>query len=180
MPVTMPFNFKQWIDEHRSILKPPVGNATVYKDTDFIVMVVGGPNSRKDYHYNEGEEFFYQLEGDITVKIIDDGVPKDVHIREGEIFLLPPRTPHSPQRGANTIGLVIERRRADEELDAFMWFCENCGNKLYEEFLPLTDIVAQLPPIFKKFYSSEELRTCNNCGTVMQPPAPVKVEEQGV
>ncbi|MBK7988608.1 MAG: 3-hydroxyanthranilate 3,4-dioxygenase [Ignavibacteria bacterium] len=174
MAVQSPFNFKQWIDEHRHLLKPPVGNATVYQDTEFIVMVVGGPNSRKDYHYNEGEEFFYQLEGDITVKIIDEGKPRDIHIREGEIFLLPPRTPHSPQRGENTVGLVIERRREQKELDAFMWFCENCGNKLYEEFLLLTDIVKQLPPIFAKFYGSEELRTCNACGTVMEPPQPKK------
>jgi len=174
MAVQSPFNFRQWIDEHRHLLKPPVGNATVYQDTEFIVMVVGGPNSRKDYHYNEGEEFFYQLEGDITVKIIDGGVPRDIHIREGEIFLLPPRTPHSPQRGADTVGLVIERKRDVKELDAFMWFCEQCGNKLYEEFLPLTDIVKQLPPIFEKFYGSQELRTCTSCGTVMEPPAPKK------
>jgi 3-hydroxyanthranilate 3,4-dioxygenase len=170
MAITRPFNFKNWIDEHRHLLKPPVGNTQVYKDTEFIIMVVGGPNSRKDYHFNEGEEFFYQLEGDITVKIIEDGKPVDIHIKEGEIFLLPPRTPHSPQRGANTVGLVIERKRDSDELDAFMWFCENCGNKLYEEFLKLDDIVAQLPPIFKKFYGSEDLRICKNCGKILEPP----------
>ncbi|MBS1538369.1 MAG: 3-hydroxyanthranilate 3,4-dioxygenase [Bacteroidetes bacterium] len=176
MAVMLPFNFRTWIDEHRHLLKPPVGNAQVYKDTEFIVMVVGGPNSRKDYHFNEGEEFFYQLEGDIVVKIIDDGVQKDIHIREGDIFLLPPKVPHSPQRGANTVGLVIERRRETTELDAFMWFCENCNAKLYEEFVELTDIVAQLPPIFKRYYGSDEHRRCKSCGTVMQPPPPVKTE----
>ena len=170
MAMLPPIDFKGWIDEHRHLLKPPVGNAKVYEDTEFIVMVVGGPNTRKDYHFNEGEEFFYQIEGDITVKVIDDGVPKDIHIKEGEIFLLPPRTPHSPQRPANTVGLVIERKRAQRELDAFMWFCESCGTKLYEEFLPLTDIVKQLPPIFERFYSDESLRTCSKCGSVMQPP----------
>lgn len=171
MAVIPPLNFQQWIDEHRHLLKPPVGNAKVYEDTDFIVMVVGGPNARKDYHYNEGEEFFYQLEGDVTVKIIDDGVPKDIHIRQGDIFLLPPRTPHSPQRPANTIGLVIERKRTQQELDAFMWFCEQCGNKLYEEYLPLKDIVTQLPPLFERYWGSIEHRTCSKCGTVMEPPA---------
>jgi 3-hydroxyanthranilate 3,4-dioxygenase len=171
MAIPGSLNFKQWIDEHRHLLKPPVGNAKVYEDTEFIIMVVGGPNNRKDYHYNEGEEFFYQLEGDITVKIIDEGNPRDIHIREGEIFLLPPQTPHSPQRPANTVGLVVERKREPKELDAFMWFCENCGNKLYEEFLPLTDIVTQLPPIFERFYADESKRTCTACGTVMEPPA---------
>ena len=170
MAMLPPIDFKGWIDEHRHLLKPPVGNLKVYEDTEFIVMVVGGPNTRKDYHFNEGEEFFYQIEGDITVKVIDDGVPRDIHIKEGEIFLLPPRTPHSPQRPANTVGLVIERKRTQQELDAFMWFCESCGTKLYEEFLPLTDIVKQLPPIFERFYSNESLRTCSACGTVMQPP----------
>lgn len=170
MAIRGPLNFKQWIDEHRHLLKPPVGNAKVYEDTEFIIMVVGGPNNRKDYHYNEGEEFFYQLEGDITVKIIDEGKPRDIHIREGDIFLLPPQTPHSPQRPANTVGLVVERKRETKELDAFMWFCEQCGTKLYEEFLPLTDIVTQLPPIFERFYSDEVKRTCQSCGTVMQPP----------
>lgn len=170
MAVAAPFNLMQWIDEHRDILKPPVGNATVYQDTDFIVMIVGGPNSRKDYHFNEGEELFYQIEGDITVKIIDDGQPRDVHVRQGEMFLLPPRTPHSPQRPANTVGLVIERKRTQTELDGFMWFCESCGHKLYEEFMPLTDIVTQLPPIFERYYGSDQHRTCDKCGAEMQPP----------
>jgi 3-hydroxyanthranilate 3,4-dioxygenase len=170
MAVSAPFNLKKWIDEHRDLLKPPVGNQCVYKDAqDFIVMVVGGPNSRKDYHFNETEELFYQLEGDITVKIIDDGEPKDIHIKEGDMFLLPPRTPHSPQRGPNTVGLVIERVRKEEE-DGFMWFCEKCGNMLYEEKLHVSDIVKQLPPVMEGFYANEQKRTCNKCGSVMQPP----------
>ncbi|MBI5647073.1 MAG: 3-hydroxyanthranilate 3,4-dioxygenase [Ignavibacteriae bacterium] len=166
-------HFKQWIDEHRHLLKPPVGNITVFNNAEFIVMVVGGPNSRKDYHYNEGEEFFYQLEGDITVKIIDNGTPRDVQIREGEIFLLPARVPHSPQRGPGTIGLVIERKRLEGELDGFHWYCESCNTKLYEEYFPLENIVTQFPPIMERFYSSVELRTCRSCGTVLQPPVPV-------
>ncbi len=170
MPVTQPFNLKKWIDENRDLLKPPVGNYNLYQQAgDFIVMIVGGPNSRKDYHFNETEELFYQIEGDIVVKIIDEGEPKDIHIAEGDMFLLPARTPHSPQRGANTVGLVIEKVRK-EELDGFLWFCENCGNMLHEEKLNVSDIVTQLPPVMNGFYSSEEKRTCNKCGSVMQPP----------
>ncbi len=156
MAIQRPFNFKTWINDHRDQLKPPVGNVQVWKDSEFIVMVVGGPNARKDYHYNEGEEFFYQLEGDIVVKIIEDGKPVDIHIKEGEIFLLPPRTPHSPQRGPGTVGMVIERERETKELDGFLWFCENCGEKLYEEYEYVTDIVKQLPPIFDRFYNNKE------------------------
>ena len=163
------FNFKQWIEENRHLLKPPVGNKCMVNG-DLIVMVVGGPNSRKDYHYEEGAEFFYQVEGDITVKVIEDGKPKDVHIKEGEMFYLPPNVPHSPQRPENTIGLVIERKREEKELDAFQWYCENCGNKLNEEFVKLDDIVTQLPPIFEKFWGDMDKRTCNKCGTVIQPP----------
>ena len=152
MPVIAPFNLKKWIDDNRDLLKPPVGNQCVYKDAEnFIVMVVGGPNARKDYHFNETEELYYQVEGDIVVKIIDDGEFKDIPIKEGEIFLLPPKTPHSPQRGPGTVGLVIEKKRESED-DGFLWFCEKCGNKLYEETLHVDDIVKQLPPVMNRFW----------------------------
>jgi len=171
MAIQRPFNFKGWIDENRHLLKPPVGNQQVYKgNDDYIVMVVGGPNSRKDYHYNETEEFFYQVEGDINLRIMEDGKPVEIPIREGEIFLLPPKVPHSPQRPANTVGLVMELYRKHNEKDGFMWFCEKCNEKLHEEYFDMEDIVKQLPPILQKFYDSEELRTCKNCGTVMEPP----------
>ncbi|MEQ9422987.1 MAG: 3-hydroxyanthranilate 3,4-dioxygenase [Cyclobacteriaceae bacterium] len=171
MAIRRPFNFKNWIDENRHLLKPPVGNQQVYKDNDdYIVMVVGGPNARKDYHYNETEEFFYQVEGDITLKIIEEGKPVDIAIREGEIFLLPPKVPHSPQRPANSVGLVMELYRKHGEKDGFQWYCENCNEKLYDEYFELTDIVAQLPPLMERFYQSKENRTCENCGTVMEPP----------
>ena len=164
-----PFNFKGWIEENRHLLKPPVGNKCMIDD-DFIIIIVGGPNSRKDYHYNETPEFFYQVEGDITVKIIDNGEPKDVHIKEGDVFFLPAMVPHSPQRPANTVGMVVEQRRKDTQEDGFQWYCENCGELLYEKKFMLTDIVKQLPPIMQAFYDSEELRTCKKCGTVMEPP----------
>lgn len=165
-----PFNLKKWIDENRDLLKPPVGNQCVYKDAEnFIVMVVGGPNARKDYHFNETEELYYQVEGDIVVKIIDNGEFKDIPIKEGEMFLLPPKTPHSPQRGAGTVGLVIEKKRETED-DGFMWFCENCGHKLYEETLHVDDIVKQLPPVMNRFWEDTMKRTCEKCGAVMQAP----------
>lgn len=174
------FNLHEWIDEHRHLLKPPVGNAQIWKEgnPDFIVMVIGGPNSRKDYHVDESEEFFYQLEGDMTLKIVENGEFRDVPIRQGDIFLLPPGIPHSPQRPANTVGIVVERKRREGELDGFVWYCENCGTKLHEAFMQLTDITTQLKPVFDSFWANEEARTCKNCGTVMQPPAPAKVEDE--
>lgn len=165
-----PLNFKQWIEENRHLLKPPVGNKCVWDDGDFIVMVVGGPNSRKDFHYNETPEFFYQVEGDIVLKIIDNGEAKDVHIREGDIYLLPPMVPHSPQRPAGTIGLVIESKRPTGMKDALQWYCESCHQKLYEEAFQLDNIVEDMPKIFDKYYGDDEKRTCGKCGTVMQPP----------
>jgi 3-hydroxyanthranilate 3,4-dioxygenase len=171
MAIQKAFNFKKWIDDNRHLLKPPVGNQQIYKENkDFIVMVVGGPNSRKDFHYNEGEEFFYQVEGDINIRIIEEGKQVDVPVKEGEIFLLPPKTPHLPQRPPSTIGLVIERYRRQGEKDGCLWFCENCGEKLHEEYFELTDIVKQLPVVMDKFYASKEKRTCKNCGTIMEPP----------
>ena len=171
MTIQRPFNFNKWIEENRHLLKPPVGNQQVYKgNEDFIVMVVGGPNARKDYHYNEGEEFYYQLEGEIVLKIVEDGKPVDIPLKAGDIFLLPGKVPHSPRRTTGSVGLVFERYRKPGEQDGFMWFCENCGNKLYEEHAEITDIVKQLPPIMNRFFDSEALRTCNKCGTVMAKP----------
>lgn len=164
------FNFHRWIDENRHLLRPPVGNKRVFRDSEFIIMVVGGPNSRKDYHVDPGEEFFYQLEGDMVLKTIQDGSAVDVPIHEGEILLLPPLVPHSPQRVADTVGLVIERERRPGEEDGFQWYCERCSTLLYEEFAPLTDIEKQLPPIFEHFFASTEHRTCRKCGTVMERP----------
>jgi 3-hydroxyanthranilate 3,4-dioxygenase len=165
-----PINFKKWIEIHRHLLKPPVGNKVVYEDTEFIIMVVGGPNTRKDYHIDEGEEFFYQLEGDMNLRIMENGIPRDVPINEGDIFLLPPKVPHSPQRLKNTVGLVIERKRRSGELDGFQWYCDNCHSLLYEKYLPLTDIVKQLPPIFNGFWNNEDARTCNSCNAYLEKP----------
>lgn len=175
MAIQRAFNFKKWIDDNRHLLKPPVGNQQVYKgNDDFIVMVVGGPNSRKDYHFNEGEEFYYQVEGNIVLKIIEDGKPVDIPINEGDIFLLPPRTPHSPQRPAGTVGMVVELYRHEKEMDGCFWFCEKCGHELHKQYFPLTNIVTELPKIFDGFYSNLDLRSCKKCGAVMEPPPPIK------
>ena len=160
------FNFKQWIDDHRHLLKPPVCNQQVFEENDFIVMVVGGPNSRTDYHYDEGPEFFYQLEGDMNLRVVENGVIKDIPIHEGEIFLLPPRVPHSPQRGPDTVGLVIERQRMPGEKDGLIWHCERCAAKLYEEYFELTDIELQFPPVFDRYYDNPENLRCDHCGHI--------------
>ena len=162
------FNFREWIEANRALLKPPVGNKRVFRDGDFIIMVVGGPNARKDYHVDPGQEFFYQLEGDMVLKTMQDGRQVDVPIRAGEVLLIPPGLPHSPQRPANTVGLVIERVRRAGELDGFQWYCERCGHRLYEEFFPLTDIEKQFPPVFDRFFANLQKRTCARCGTVME------------
>ena len=176
MPILRPINFKKWIDDNRHLLKPPVNNKVVYEDTEFIVMVVGGPNARKDYHYNESEEFFYQLEGNIQVQVQEEGKAVTVDIKEGEIFLLPPRVPHNPMRGANTIGLVMERKRRDNEQDGLMWFCEKCNEPLYDKKFKLTNIMTQFQETFAYFYGNENLRTCKKCGHMMEPPILVKEE----
>ena len=165
----VPINFKKWIDENRHLLKPPVGNRQIWENREFMVTVVGGPNSRTDYHINEGEEFFYQVEGDIVLRVMEKGQPKNIEIREGDIFLLPPKVPHSPQRPAGTVGLVLERKRLAEELDGFVWYCPKCGLKLYEEFFHLTNLVTQLPPVFERFYANEAHSTCKSCGTRVTP-----------
>jgi len=165
-----PINFKNWIEKNRDKLKPPVCNQVVYEDTEFIIMVVGGPNIRKDYHIDEGEEFFYQIEGNMTLKLIKDKQVQSINIKEGEIFLLPPLIPHSPQRYENTVGLVIERKRHDNELDGFQWYCDNCNHLLYETFFYLENIVMQLPTIFENFWKNDSYRTCKKCNHYLKKP----------
>ncbi len=170
MSVTPPINFKNWIEENRHLLKPPVGNSVVYDEGDFMIMVVGGPNSRKDYHVDPVEEFFYQLEGDMLLKIMDNGKPVDVPIKEGEIFLLPKNVPHSPQRYENTVGLVVEYQREEGALDAFQWYCDECNEMLHEVTLDLENIVTQLPPLFDAYWNDMNSRTCESCGALQEKP----------
>lgn len=165
-----PFSFQKWIEENRADLKPPVGNKKVFEDGDFIIMAVGGPNTRKDYHDDPGEEFFFQVEGDMVLRIMENGKPRDVEIKQGEMFLLPPHVYHSPQRKENTVGLVVERKRQEGELDGFLWFCDKCHNKLHEVKVQMRDIVKDLPPLFDAFWNSDYNRACKACGHIMPLP----------
>ena len=170
MQIVPPINFKNWIEENRHLLKPPVGNKVVYEDGDFMIMVVGGPNSRKDYHVDPVEEFFYQLEGDMLLNIMENGKRVDVPIKEGEIFLLPKNVPHSPQRFENTVGLVVEYQREEGALDAFQWYCDECDEMLHEVTLDLENIVTQLPPLFDAYWKNMDARTCESCGSFQEKP----------
>ncbi|MEY2963504.1 MAG: hypothetical protein RL754_765 [Bacteroidota bacterium] len=169
MAVPKPFNFQKWLDENRDLLKPPVGNKNLTPDSDdYIVMVVAGPNARKDYHYNETEEFFYQLEGHITVKVQMDGEAHEINLGPGDMMTLPAGVPHSPVRHENSIGLVVERVREGRGFkDGLLWFCDSCNNKLHETYFELKNIETDFLPRFKEYYGSEELRTCSKCGTTM-------------
>jgi 3-hydroxyanthranilate 3,4-dioxygenase len=172
------FSLFKWIDEHRDILKPPVGNAQIWTDSDFIVTIVGGPNERTDYHDDPLEEFFYQLKGNMVLRIIEDGKVKDVPIKEGEILLLPAHVRHSPQRPEpGSYGLVIEYNRPKGAKDGFEWYCDQCGHRIHRREVQLQSIVDDLPPVFQEYYNDEKLRTCGNCGFVdpgRRPPPPAE------
>jgi len=172
-----PINLQGWIDEHRHLLKPPVGNKCIV-DADYIVMIVGGPNARTDYHYEDGPEWFYQLEGEMVLRIQEDGSARDIPIRAGEMFYLPPHVPHSPQRMPGSIGLVIERKRLAHEDDALMWFCIACNHTLYEEFFHLGDIEQDFFRVFERFYRDDALRTCKACGTLNPRPTRYEMDAQ--
>lgn len=165
--VLPPIHFKKWIEENRHSLKPPVSNKLIWEDSDMMAFIVAGPNGRTDFHVNSGEEFFYQLEGDVFLKIREDDQFKDVYVREGEIFILPAFVPHSPQRPANTLGLVIESKREISERDGLVWWCPTCGHKMYEEFFHLSNIVTQFKPVFDRFFGDPKKSTCQKCGTVL-------------
>lgn len=176
---SMPFNLQQWIDDHREQLKPPVCNKQIFQQDDYIVMVVGGPNNRSDFHYNETPELFYQLEGEMTLRIINQDMHNntldipaqkleftDITIKAGDIFLLPPKILHSPQRFENSIGLVVEQKRVAGQKDALYWFCQHCTSPLYNESFHLDNIETDLPKVFNNFYNNNENCQCKQCGYV--------------
>ena len=159
------FNFSDWIDRHAHLLKPPVGNQLVFEEAgDLIVQVIGGPNARTDYHDDPYEEFFYQLRGNIVLRVLEEGRARDVPIREGEILLLPAHLRHSPQRPAGSIGLVVEKMRAAGVLDGFEWYCPSCSALVHRVEVNVKNIVSDLPPLFEAFYSGS--RECPKCGQI--------------
>jgi len=158
------FNLMEWIDKHADQLKPPVGNAMLLPEGDFIVMAIGGPNLRTDYHDDPGEEIFYQVRGDMTLRVQDNGKPRDISIREGELFLLPSHVRHSPQRPEGSVGVVVERLRKPGELDAFEWYCEKCNALVHRREVELNSIYEDLPPVFDEYYGDAKLRVCPDCG----------------
>jgi 3-hydroxyanthranilate 3,4-dioxygenase len=162
-----PFNLQGWIEANRALLKPPVGNKMIYNG-GFMIMVVGGPNQRADFHVNPGEELFYQIEGDIVLRVLENGQRRDISIRQGEMFLLPANVPHSPQRPANTVGLVVEQARPEDADDHLRWYCPSCGELLHDAQFHLVDLGVQLKPILETVKSSPQLRTCKHCGNVLQ------------
>jgi 3-hydroxyanthranilate 3,4-dioxygenase len=169
MTATIPptINFSGWIEENRHLLKPPVGNKTMTVGDDFLVQIVGGPNQRTDFHVDPYEEWFYQVKGNIHVNLMLDGTAQTVHIRQGETWLLPGNTPHSPQRPEEgSIGLVIERIRKEGTLEKFQWYCPDCQALVHEVELQVRDIVADLPPVFAAFYADEQGRVCKQCGAL--------------
>jgi 3-hydroxyanthranilate 3,4-dioxygenase len=165
---TLPFSFPRWIEEHAHLLKPPVGNQQVWKDTDFIVTVVGGPNERTDFHDDPYEEFFWQFRGNAHLLLWDRGQYSRVDLTEGDIFLLPPTMRHSPQRPeAGSLCLVIERTRPQGAIDGFEWYCAKCAALVHRIAVQLTSIVDDLPKAYNRFYESPEAaRRCAKCGTV--------------
>ena len=163
-----PINLKEWIDENRDDLKPPVGNKEIYQDENFMVFAVGGPNERKDYHIDPDDEFFYQVEGTMTLKVVEEGEFRDIEIGPGEVFLLPAGVPHSPQRPADTVGLVVEHVRPADSEDGLRWYCDECGEVVYEDFFHLTDIVEQLGAALEAFWADDDKRTCGECGHYLE------------
>ena len=157
------FNLMEWIDNNRDALRPPLGATRLMPQGDFLVMAIGGPNVRTDFHDNPFDEIFYQVEGDIALRVIDDGEQRDIPIKEGEMFFLPAHVRHSPQRPAGTVGVVVERMRKEGDLEAFEWYCEECESLVHRREFQLRDIKTDLVPVFEEYYGNSSLRKCPKC-----------------
>ncbi|KAI0262616.1 3-hydroxyanthranilic acid dioxygenase [Gloeopeniophorella convolvens] len=170
MPLAPPLDLPRWLKDNSDRLRPPVNNFCLYSGGDFVVMAVGGPNSRADYHVNETEEWFYQHKGAMLLRVVDDGVFRDIEIKEGEMFLLPGNTPHNPVRFADTVGIVIERVRPESATDRLRWYCRAPAHEtptiIREESFHVTDLGTQLKPLIEHWMADEESRRCSACGTV--------------
>lgn len=172
--VLPPINIQQWVEKHRHELKPPVGNKYLYDGKDFFVMVIGGPNARNDFHVTNSEEYFYQFQGDIVVRIHEGGAIRDIPVREGETFFIPGGVPHSPTRPPGTIGIVVERRRPEGETEHLQFYCENCHQLVYDKEFDCKDIVEHFRDAMEEFWADPELSTCKSCGTRVAKPTPIK------
>ena len=170
----MPIDLMRWIEQHKHEMKPPVSNKYLYDGEDFFVMIIQGPNSRNDFHVTNSEEFFYQLKGDIVVRIIEDGRIKDVPLREGQTFFVPGNVPHSPTRPPGTLGLVVERRRPPGETEHLQFYCEKCQQLVHDLEFDCKDIVNHFAQAMEDFWADPELSTCKNCGTRVTKPKPIK------
>jgi 3-hydroxyanthranilate 3,4-dioxygenase len=158
------FNLMQWIAENPDKLKPPLGAKTVFREDDFMVTVVGGPNARTDYHVNPTEEFFFQIKGDVAIRIQHNGKPHDVELPEGSIYLLPANVPHAPSRGPNTVGLIVERIRKNGMTDTHRWYCEKCNDVLFEKTVRIEILERDMPPVFDAYYGNPDNQVCKKCG----------------
>jgi len=160
------FNLQKWIDENRGQWGQ---RRVIWQNSDFIAFVTRGPNRRKDFHVNPGDEIFYQIEGELNLFYLGaDNERKLARLKAGELFLLPGHIPHSPRRGEGSWTFVIERTRRPEEMDRFIWPCEKCGHRLYEtavRFDDPGDAVAQATNAMK---SDPKLATCDRCGEVLE------------
>jgi 3-hydroxyanthranilate 3,4-dioxygenase len=172
--VQPPIDLKHWIEENREKFKPPVSNRYLYDGRDFFVMVIKGPNARNDFHLVDSEEYFYQLVGDIKVRIREGEGIVDHIVREGETFFIPPNVPHSPQRPPGTIGIVVERRRPPGEKEHVIFYCENCGALVEDIHFDCADIVEHFSQAMLDFWNDDARRTCKKCGKRVEKPEPVK------
>ncbi|KAH8646770.1 3-hydroxyanthranilic acid dioxygenase [Xylariales sp. PMI_506] len=171
--IPAPLQFASWLSANQDKLQPPVNNYCLYSGPDFVLMVVGGPNERNDFHVNETEEWFYQLKGAMLLRIVEHGAFRDVHIKEGEMFMLPGNVPHNPIRFANTTGLVMERTRPEGAMDRLRWYCRKGNHEeltlIQEEVFRCVDLGVQLKPLIRHWQENEEYRRCKVCGQVEDP-----------
>jgi len=168
-----PFGLQAWIDKNLPQALGAIGNKEVFKGSDFIFQIIKGPNARNDFHLDPWDEIFYQLKGHIFVHVMEDGRERRLRIGEGEVFILPKHVYHSPRRPPGSIGLVVERPRAQGELDGVAWFCPSCGEKLHEAQFWCDDIERILGEVVGAFNADAALRTCKSCGTVLPDPRTV-------
>jgi 3-hydroxyanthranilate 3,4-dioxygenase len=169
MPALSTVSLLKWVEEHRSLVgRPIMSHEMIWRD-DFIVMLFDGPTppNRSDFHINTSPEFFYQMQGEMDCRVLENGAFSNITVGEGEMFFLPANVPHLNSRKEHSLGLVIHQKRMLGAKDSIVWYCERCCHQLYRADYVFEDLKAQLQEHIRRFLGDEALRTCSECGTVM-------------
>ena len=146
--------------------------SVLWQHADTLVFLARGREYRSEFHINPSDETMQMIQGEMRLHYrTPEGKEEVTLIQQGAIIYTPAGTPHSPRFPPDAFALISERKRRPGEIDRFQWFCLKCDALFHEESFVVQDYA--LDPVskaYKRFFDSEEFRTCKTCGEIMPAP----------